>query len=58
MQDPLPENIEGSKRTVHRVEHQIHWGYVFGGLGLLVLAFVLYRVVDIDSEDDENADFA
>lgn len=61
MQDPLPENIDGSKRTVHRVEHHVNWGYVIGGLAVFALAVVLWQMVDLDSEDsedDETPDFS
>jgi len=54
MQDPQPENITGTKQVVHRVEHNIHWGYVAAGVGLLAVAFVLYRLLDLDGEDDES----
>ena len=37
MEDPLPENIEGSKRVVHTVEHQVNWGYVAVAIVALVL---------------------
>lgn len=40
MQDPLPENVEGSKRVAHTVEHHINWSHV--ALGVAVIVVVLY----------------
>lgn len=45
MDDPLPENIDGSKRVSHEVQHTINWGHVALGLGVGAAAFVAYRVL-------------
>ena len=52
MKDPKPENIRGAKTVTHSVEHRVDWGYVVGGLGLLVLAYVLYRMFGPTDEDE------
>ena len=45
MQDPIPENIDGSKQVIHKVEHQRKWGHVALALGVLGVAYVGYRVL-------------
>ncbi|MFK8215594.1 hypothetical protein [Haloferax volcanii] len=40
MQDPLPENITGSKRVAHTVQHEVNWGYV--ALAVAVIFVVIY----------------
>jgi hypothetical protein len=60
MQDPLPENIDGSKVVTHSVEHSIDWGHVSIGVGLMALAFVTWRLFeggdgDGDDETPTNA---
>lgn len=58
MQDPKPENIEGSKRITHTVEHKVDWGHVALGLGLLALVWLISRHVDVESDgDDDSAEF-
>jgi len=57
MQDPKPENIKGAKTVSHHVEHRVDWGYVIGGVGVLVLAYVLFRIFDPGLQDDENSTF-
>jgi hypothetical protein len=37
MEDPLPENIEGSKRVVHSIEHSVNWSHVAVALVVLYL---------------------
>lgn len=37
MQDPLPENIEGTKRHVHSFEHSIEWGHVAAAAAVIVV---------------------
>jgi hypothetical protein len=54
MQDPKPENIAGQKRVVHRVEHRIDWGYVVAGVGLVAVAYVMYRLLVEGSESEED----
>lgn len=43
MQDPIPENIDGSKQVVHKVEHRINWGYVALAVGGLVVGWMFYQ---------------
>ena len=45
---PQPENIEGQKRVVHKVEHAIEWHYVAAAVA--VIAIVAY-IWDPKSED-------
>jgi len=54
MNDPLPENIEGSKRVAHSVEHRINWGYVCMAVAGLIVARVLYRALVEDETDPNN----
>lgn len=53
MDDPIPENIEGSKEVVHSYEHRIDWGYVALGAGLIAIAYVLFVLVDDDDDQEE-----
>jgi hypothetical protein len=56
MEDPLPENIEGSKRVTHTVEHRINWGYVavaFVGLVLLVKVGPVLASRSSEESDEE-----
>jgi hypothetical protein len=55
MKDPKPENIIGEKSVSHRVEHRVDWGWVAGGVGLLALAFVLYRIFGPTADDAEDS---
>jgi type VI protein secretion system component VasF len=55
MDDPLPENIEGTKRVTHRVEHSVNWGHVM--LGAAAVMVVLYLSGGDSSEDDDGVDF-
>lgn len=57
MNDPKPENITGEKWVGHTVEHKVDWGHVALGLGLLALVCLIWRVVDVDQDDDEDASF-
>lgn len=57
MQDPKPANISGSKRVSHSYTHRIDWGYVAAGVGMVALAFVVYRVFGPKPEEDESATF-
>lgn len=47
MNEPAPENITGEiveRHTYsHEIQHRIPWGYVTLGVGLMALAWVLYR---------------
>jgi len=53
MQDPIQENIEGSKQVVHTYEHRIDWGYVIVGIAVLILAYAILRVFS-DTKEDES----
>ena len=57
MEDPLPENIDGTKRVVHSVEHSVNWGHValaVAGLALIVtIAPALSRSSSRDEEEPE-----
>jgi len=54
MQDPKPENIRGAKTVSHSVNHRVDWGYVVGGVGLLVLASVLHRLFTPSAGDEDE----
>lgn len=54
MEDPLPKNIEGSKRVAHTVEHKVDWGYVAIGLAVIVLAVKFGPPILGSLEDDEE----
>ena len=53
MEDPLPENIEGSKRVTHSVNHHINWGYVAVGVGLLVVGAAAVSLLGGSSSEEE-----
>jgi len=55
MDDPQPENIQGSKQVVHKVEHQINWGHVALAVGVLTALYVGHQVLSHrNSVEDEN----
>ena len=49
--EPQPENIEGTKRVVHKVEHGIEWHYVVAGLAVIAVAWLMYVWVVPKNED-------
>lgn len=57
---PLPENIDGVVKETHNFEHevghQINWGYVAVGAGLLAVAYILYSPSEV--ADDSRGDGA
>jgi len=59
-QEPLRRNIDGSISEEHIFEHEvshtINWGYVAVGVGLLVVAYVGYRALDTDNDDDRSTE--
>lgn len=57
MQDPPAENITGSKRVAHTVEHRVDWGHVALGVGLLLLTYVLHRAFLKSSDDESGSDW-
>jgi len=54
MEDPLPENIEGSKRVVHKVNHEIHWGHALLGAAVIVLVLSFGPPLLGGSDDEEG----
>lgn len=54
MRDPHPENIRGSKVQSHQFKHVVNWGYVSVAIALLVVAYLVWRTLDEDSEDSED----
>lgn len=54
MEDPLPENIQGSKQVkyTHQMNHHIQWGYVALGVAVIVLALSFGPPLLGDSEGD------
>lgn len=57
MQDPKPANISGSKTVTHSYSHRFDWGYVAAGVGMVALAYVLYKIFCSGSKDDEDGVF-
>lgn len=64
MRDPLPENITGSKRIAHTVQHEVNWGYV--AMAVAVIFLVLYfdplgrlsaEDFDVDGDGEETETF-
>lgn len=60
MEDPLPENITGSKEVQHAVNHEINWGHVALGVAVIVLAMKfgppVLRATGVARSDGEEAD--
>lgn len=59
MEDPLPGNIDGEKRVIHSVEHQVNWGYVAAAVVALVVLMkvgpaLASRADSADSEASEE----
>lgn len=54
MKDPLPENISGEKVVVHKVNHQIHWGYVSVAVALVFVVLAAREV--LEDRDGEEGD--
>jgi hypothetical protein len=53
MEDPLPENIEGEKRVVHTVNHNVNWSHVaLAALGILFL--LKFGPALLSASDDEE----
>jgi hypothetical protein len=42
MQDPSPENIDGSKLEKHVFEHRVDWGYVVLGLSAALAVYAVF----------------
>jgi hypothetical protein len=62
MEDPLPENIEGSVVRTHKFSHTIRWDYLaiaaIAGYVLVKLSGWLGSSVDRDGQDQlEDAEF-
>ena len=56
MTDPLPENIDGKKIVTYenKIHHNIHWGYVAVGIGILVAAYVVHQKWSDDDQGDQT----
>lgn len=54
MQDPPSQNIAGKKVVTSSVEHNVDWGYVALGLGLLAVAYVGYRLFSSGESAEER----
>jgi hypothetical protein len=55
MQDPVRENIDGSKVERHVFKHSVDWGHIAIGIGLLAVAAVVWRATS-GEDDDEDQD--
>jgi hypothetical protein len=53
MQDPVPENISGSKVESHEFVHQIQWGYVVLGFAVIVVVYAVL-LQSKDGPEDEG----
>lgn len=42
MQDPVPENIQGSKMETHEFVHRIDWGYVAVSVAALMSLYIVF----------------
>lgn len=53
---PLPENVDGHvlQSYEHQLHHEIPWGQVAIGVGLVAVAYVLYQ--HLDTSNDRTAD--
>lgn len=49
--EPKPENIEGTKRVVHKVEHGIEWHYVIAAVAVVAVAWAGYQVLTPKNKD-------
>ena len=56
MEDPLPENIDGSKRVVHTVNHNVNWSHVALAIVALVVLAKIGPVVSSRNDVDEAMD--
>lgn len=54
MKDPAPENIAGRKTVAHSVNHEIQWGYVAVGVGLVVVGLSAYTLLSGDDDDGQE----
>ena len=53
MEDPLPENIDGTKRVVHSVEHSVNWGHVALAVAGLALIVAVAPALSRSSSEEE-----
>lgn len=42
MQDPIAENISGSKVESHEFVHRVEWGYVALGVAAIVVVYAVF----------------
>ena len=54
MEDPLPENIDGTKRVVHSVEHSVNWGHVAVAIVALALLVKIGPALSRSSSDEPD----
>jgi hypothetical protein len=54
MEDPLPENIDGSKRVTHSVNHHVNWSYVALGVAAIVVITKVASILESSTSDDEE----
>jgi hypothetical protein len=54
MDDPMPENIDGTKVERHTFEHRMPWGQIAIGVGLIALAYAIHKALDRDLDLDED----
>jgi len=58
MEDPAPENIDGSKNVSHifehRVQHRVNWSHVALAVVALIVVYVLFIRGGGEIEDDED----
>gem|GEM_PF-4981972 len=56
MNDPIPENISGSKVYKHEFSHSIQWGYLVLGIALLYLAWRLGPAITKRGSSEHGGD--
>lgn len=52
--EPLPENISGEKRVVHRIEHNVQWGHVVLGAAAILLIYVVFDPFSSSESDGDD----
>lgn len=54
MMEAAPENVEGKIVQKHVFTHEVNWGYVAMGIGLLGVAYLLFGDRGSDVEEPEE----
>jgi hypothetical protein len=54
MQDPVAENISGSKVETHEFVHEIRWGQVALGLAAIVVVYAVFLQPKAGSEEEHR----